>query len=154
MTTDTGILERIERSVAAVSDPEFPGVTIAELGILEDVRVEAGRIIIELVPTFLGCPALTTIASDVRAAADACAPSQDIEVVFLAEPAWTVDRISPSGRRKLASQFTVAVPQRRQVVCPVCGGIHIEERSPFGPTACRTISYCPQCRNPIEVMKA
>ncbi|HEX9856266.1 MAG TPA: 1,2-phenylacetyl-CoA epoxidase subunit PaaD [Acidimicrobiia bacterium] len=142
----------IRDAVAAVNDPEFPGVTIEDLGILRDVRVGADGTVVDLVPTFLGCPALGVIADDVAAAARA-AGARAVSVRFVNDPPWSPDLITPAGRRLLAEEFTVAVTGPAFVTCPLCGSVTVEERSPFGPTACRAIAYCESCRNPLEVMR-
>jgi len=66
-----------------VCDPEYPEVTIAELGILERVSSSDGgsTVRIELVPTMLGCPALDVIARDVTDAARAACAGADVSIV-------------------------------------------------------------------------
>ena len=147
--------EQVRDAVAAVTDPELPVVTIADLGVLETVDVDeaSGRVRVDLVPTFLGCPALRLIEGDVRAAAAAVAGVRDVEVRFLAAPRWTPDRITAEGRAALAGDLGIAVREAGFVTCPVCGGTRVEERSPFGPTACRAIAFCPDCRNAVEVIR-
>ena len=150
------LIEAVRASVSAVDDPEFPGVSIEDLGILEAVRVDpdSARVEVDLVPTFLGCPALEVIAADVRAAAAAVPGVVTVSVQFLGDPLWTLERITERGRRLLAEEYTVAVPpQAGSTLCPVCSADSIEIRSPFGPTACRAIAYCPSCLNPLEVMR-
>ena len=63
-------LARLTAAVEAVCDPEYPGVTIVDLGIVERIELDhEGRAEIDLVPTMLGCPALAEIDADVSAAA-------------------------------------------------------------------------------------
>ena len=144
-------------AVSSVCDPEYPDITIAELGILESVsaRDRGGAVRVELVPTMLGCPALDVIASDVTAAArSACIGSDvSVEVVFVADPVWTPDRISPGAVEFMAREYSVAVRRARShAPCPICGSTALEHRSDFGPTPCRSVEWCPSCRNPIEVV--
>lgn len=144
-------------AVSAVCDPEYPDITIAELGILEQVALsDDGRAVrIELVPTMLGCPALDVIARDVTAAAQsACAGSDlSVEVVFVSDPVWTPDRIASSAVDFMAREYSVAVRAGgADVACPICGSTAMEHRSDFGPTPCRSVEWCPSCRNPIEVV--
>lgn len=144
-------------AVSSVCDPEYPDITIAELGILESVTARDGgsAIRIELVPTMLGCPALDVIRSDVTAAArSACIGSDvSVEVVFVADPVWTPDRISPEAVEFMAREYSVAVRRARSdAACPICGSAALEHRSDFGPTPCRSVEWCPSCRNPIEVV--
>ena len=143
--------------VSSVCDPEYPDVTIAELGILESVSItDDGAVVrIELVPTMLGCPALGVIRRDVAAAAQsACAGVEArIEVVFVADPVWTPDRIAPSAVAFMAREYSVAVRSAlTDATCPICGNTALEHRSDFGPTPCRSVEWCPSCRNPIEVV--
>ena len=148
------LLERVRAAVASVCDPEFPNVTIEQLGILESVRVsEGGEVDIELVPTFLGCPALDVITADVTAAVDQVEGVHKVAVQFRSDRVWTPERISKEGRENLAS-LTIAVRRDDDVaICPVCSSQRVVERSPFGPTACRAIAFCESCRNAVEVVR-
>ncbi|MDE0497480.1 MAG: iron-sulfur cluster assembly protein [Acidimicrobiaceae bacterium] len=152
-----GVVAAVRRSVSQVCDPEYPEVTIAELGILERVSSSDGgsTVRIELVPTMLGCPALDVIARDVTDAARAACAGADvsIEVSFVDDPVWTPDRIAPSAVGFLAREYSVAVRSRSAAAsCPICGNVALEHRSDFGPTPCRSVEWCPSCRNPIEVV--
>jgi ring-1,2-phenylacetyl-CoA epoxidase subunit PaaD len=154
MTQVVMLADRVWEAVAAVTDPEYPDLTIVDLGILERIEVDAeGRAEIGLVPTALGCPALAQIRSDVGAAAQA-AGAVTVEVTFLTTPTWTPERIQPAARRFLAREMTVAVRgSDGQVVCPVCGSKEVALRSEFGATLCRQLWWCDQCRNPVEVVR-
>ncbi|MCY3893410.1 MAG: iron-sulfur cluster assembly protein [Acidimicrobiaceae bacterium] len=159
----TAALEAVVlEAVSSVCDPEYPDITIAELGILESVTARNGgsAIRVELVPTMLGCPALDVIARDVTAAARSACMGSDVsvEVVFVADPVWTPDRISSGAVEFMAREYSVAVRRahsgeaRPAASCPICGNAALEHRSDFGPTPCRSVEWCPSCRNPIEVV--
>lgn len=155
MTAAVVDADRVRAAVEAVTDPEYPELTIADLGILEGVEVDAtaGRAAVTLVPTVLGCPALGLIEADVVAAARA-AGARAVEVTFLHTPSWSPERIRPEARRFLARELTVAI--RRPdgaVTCPVCGSGAVNHRSDFGPTLCRQLWWCEACRNPVEVIR-
>ncbi|MFM1989916.1 MAG: hypothetical protein RJA99_2873 [Pseudomonadota bacterium] len=107
-TTDADRLERARACAASVPDPEIPVVTLADLGILRDVRDEGGRVVVELTPTYTGCPATQVIADDVRRAL-ADAGVADAEVRTVLSPPWTTDWISADGRRKLR-EYGIAPP--------------------------------------------
>ena len=51
---------------ASVPDPELPMVTIADLGILRDVRQDGDTVTVIITPTYSGCPALREIGADLR----------------------------------------------------------------------------------------
>ncbi len=157
MSGDALLAAAIVEAVSSVCDPEYPDITIAELGILERVSVsdDGSAVRIELVPTMLGCPALDMIANDVAVAARSICSGSDlaVEVVFVDDPAWTPDRIAPTAVELLAQEYAVAVRSATSgAMCPICGNDALEHRSDFGPTPCRSVHWCPSCRNPIEVV--
>ena len=154
--------ERVRAALAALPDPELPVVTIDELGILGEVDVAPGHIRVELHPTFVGCPATELIRSAVAERLAGLAPgtASRVEVVF--DPPWTSDRISPAGRTKLAAAgIAPPVPAGpgglisldAVVPCPFCGSSRTRLENAFGPTLCRTIRWCPDCRQPFEAIK-
>jgi ring-1,2-phenylacetyl-CoA epoxidase subunit PaaD len=153
------------RAVAeTVVDPELPVLTLADLGVLRDVRTEDdGTVVVELTPTYSGCPAMGVMRADlVHTLQDAGFAQVDVRTVLA--PAWTTDWISDDGRRKLA-QAGIAPPgaprsagpvpldlgqPRRSVACPLCGSADTEEVSEVGATACIALRRCRECREPFE----
>jgi ring-1,2-phenylacetyl-CoA epoxidase subunit PaaD len=150
-------VNRIETAVrdalAQVKDPEIPVCTITQLGLVERVAVTDSAVDVTLLPTFVGCPALDEIRIDAeRAVADA-APGHRVTVRFSMEIPWTTDRITKDGREALKA-FGIAPPLLQIAVpCPLCGSRDTTLEAPFGPTPCRTIRYCNECRNPFEGFK-
>jgi ring-1,2-phenylacetyl-CoA epoxidase subunit PaaD len=148
----------IADAVTSVPDPEYPGVSIVELGLVEHVAVDETAdglaVSVDLIPTFSGCPALAMIASDVRVAVAAVPGVSSCEVRWLSTPVWSTDRISPSARRLLRDEFTVVLRRKDGGLrCPVCGSDAVEDRALAGPTRCRSVAWCGSCRNVVEVMR-
>jgi ring-1,2-phenylacetyl-CoA epoxidase subunit PaaD len=156
------------RTVAdTVTDPELPMLTLADLGVLRDLHVEdGGTVVVEITPTYSGCPAMVTMHADlVQALHEAGFP--DVDVRTVATPAWSTDRITPEGRRKLAEAgIAPPAPQAgagpvpvelgpplRTVPCPLCGCADTEELDEFGATACKALRRCRSCREPFEHVK-
>lgn len=165
MPTASLSLEAVRARLVEILDPEMP-VNIVDLGIVEAVRVSDGRVEVDIVPTFVGCPALDVLRERIREALVA-AGATDVVVRFRNDPAWSVDRISDAGREALR-RHGVGVPQRgaarpslvqltatgvATTPCPFCGSSDTTLESPFGPTRCRMIYYCRACRNSFEQMK-
>jgi ring-1,2-phenylacetyl-CoA epoxidase subunit PaaD len=155
--------QRARDVAAGVPDPELPVVTIDELGILRDVRLGEGEgttsVEVDITPTYSGCPALGAIESDVKSAL-AAAGADVVEVRVVLAPAWSTDRISPAGRRKLAAAGMVPpaarnapVDVRLTVRCPRCGSPDTREVSRFGPTPCTSLHSCRSCLEPFEHVK-
>ncbi len=159
--------------VARVPDPELPVLTIAELGILRDVRVlpvatPAPAVEVDITPTYSGCPALEAIRSDVKDALRGVGV-ENVRVRTVLAPAWTTDWITADGRRKLAESGVAPpgpagaprgpdrsagpVPLELSVRCPRCGSLGTREVSRFGPTPCTALRTCGSCLEPFEAVK-
>ena len=156
--TTVAIEERVRAAVATVDDPEYPGISIVDLGLLESIDVQPdGHVVVGLVATFSGCPALAMIADDVRqavAAVDNVAGPQAVDIRWLASPTWTIDRVTDNARQAMAREFTVAIRIGQDPVpCPRCGA-DTTENSMFGPSRCRAVHVCRSCTEVVEVMRA
>jgi ring-1,2-phenylacetyl-CoA epoxidase subunit PaaD len=154
-TTGHATVDDVRAALAHVHDPEYPGVSIVDLGLLEGVRVDgAGHAEVDLIPTFSGCPALHMIARDVEAATAAVPGVSGVTVTWLTGGVWSPERLTPSARATLARDFTVVLRRRDgTLLCPVCGSVAVIDTSGFGPTRCRSLAWCPDCRNPVEVLR-
>ena len=86
-------------ALAEVPDPEIPVVSVVDLGLVTSVELDGGRLRVELLPTFVGCPALELIRWSVAERLAGMAPEVEVEMTF-AVP-WTSDRITAEGARKL-----------------------------------------------------
>ena len=146
-----------------VADPEIPAVSIVDLGMIGDVDVHEDRIEVELLPTFVGCPALEVIRSAIEDRLAAFGRPVQVAVSF-ATP-WSSDRITDAGREALRrSGFAPPAPAREgralpmfdaaPVPCPHCGSLRTTLDNAFGPTLCRSIRHCADCRQPFEAFKA
>jgi len=155
----------IREAVGQVPDPEIPVLTIADLGILRDVRIGPGGCVeVTITPTYSGCPAMDTIAEDI---AETCARHgwPDVTVRRELSPAWTTDWMTDEGKRKLR-EFGIAPPARRcgpaagpvpvplSVRCPRCGSPDTREINRFGSTACKALYACNACLEPFDYFKA
>jgi len=142
-------------ALRAVDDPEYPGVSIVDLGLVEDVRVDGERVEVDLIPTFSGCPALAFIAEDVARAIEAVTGVGGVIVAFVPEPVWTPDRISADGRRRIAAGFGVGVQLGpKPPACPHCGApAALRETALFGPVRCRSIHHCDACGEAVEMIR-
>ncbi|EPZ52829.1 MULTISPECIES: 1,2-phenylacetyl-CoA epoxidase subunit PaaD [Alicyclobacillus] len=155
--SDEALTSALIRALHDVKDPEIPAVSISELGMVYSVKVENGYGKVELLPTFVGCPALEFIRNRVLSSVRGLDGLVGIDVEFVMTKPWSSDRITPEGIRKLR-EFGIAPPlsnAKHRVVppCPYCGAADTEIENLFGPTACRAIFYCKNCCQPFEGMK-
>ena len=158
MSTEIDVWEVLE----TVKDPEIPAVSVVDLGIIEKIEVTDARVKVTALPTFVGCPALEIIKIDIETALSNV--GMEPEVVFVFDPPWTTDRITPQGKTRL-QEYGLAPPTGKAPAghvrltllapgkCPYCHSKDTTLESPFGPTLCRATSYCNSCRNPFEQFK-
>jgi ring-1,2-phenylacetyl-CoA epoxidase subunit PaaD len=155
----------VRAALAEVMDPELPMLSVVDLGIVHRVEVGAGDgpIRVEILPTFVGCPALELIRTSIADRLGAF--GRPVEVIATFEVPWTSERITTDGRRALLAAG-IAPPDagahlatgspielEPRVPCPFCGSRRTVLENVFGPTQCRTIRHCADCRQPFEAIK-
>ena len=165
-STDLGTRERrVWDALAAFPDPEIPAIGLVDLGVIGEVRIGPEVVHVELLPTFVGCPAIEVMRDQIqeRLTALGVADRVDVEVTY-ATP-WTSERISAAGREQLrrsgfAPPVMTAGPAGLDELavlpiaeCPYCGSRNTTIDNPFGPTLCRAIYHCTDCRQPFEQFK-
>jgi ring-1,2-phenylacetyl-CoA epoxidase subunit PaaD len=157
-------------ALAEIPDPEIPAISLVDLGVIRGVSFEAlpaggERLTVELMPTFVGCPAIEVMRQQIgeRLTDLHLADEVQVELTF-AEP-WTSDRISPAGREALrasgfAPPMTIgstfsgdSLTVLSIATCPYCASRNTTLENPFGPTLCRAIYHCADCRQPFEAFK-
>jgi ring-1,2-phenylacetyl-CoA epoxidase subunit PaaD len=145
-----------------VKDPEIPVLSLVDLGVITEVIVSNDdQVKIEMTPTFVGCPALEIMKSEI----EQVLKKNGIEKITIDvsyRKAWTSDRISEKGKIAL-QKFGLAPPPSaalfedldilEHVACPRCHGSNTELRNTFGPTLCRSIHYCNTCKEAFEQFK-
>lgn len=145
-----------------VKDPEIPVLSLNDLGVITDVSVAgSGKVRVEMTPTFVGCPAIDYMKSDVREVL-AKHGVEDVEVQVSFDTQWNSNMISEKGRKAL-KDFGLAPPPKHnlivdldileQIECPNCGSHNTDMKSPFGPTLCRSIHHCFDCKETFEQFK-
>ena len=140
-------------ALRSVDDPEYPGVSVVDMGMIGAVSLSGGRANVELITTFSGCPAREIISADIAAAVGALEGITDVEVVR-SNRGWDTSRLSEHARSVMARDFTVAVAAPgRPAECPRCGAAALVEQSPFGPARCRSVNRCPACQEVVEVLR-
>jgi len=155
--------EQVWAALEQVEDPEIPVVSLVDLGVVKDVRVDGDSVHIEFTPTFRGCPALEVMRQAMEDGVRALGAEPHVDVVL--DDSWSTDRITAAGREKLrAAGFAPPAPRSAQPPrlvelqkggfrCPYCGSSDTKLENLFGPTPCRSVRYCNACRQPFEQFK-
>jgi ring-1,2-phenylacetyl-CoA epoxidase subunit PaaD len=161
----TGIsLKKIWSVLETVTDPEVPVLTVTDLGIIRDVKINGDTIEVIITPTYSGCPAMLRIEWDIKTAL-LQAGYKNIQITTTLSPAWTTDWMSENGKQKLKA-FGIAPPNTTQIVCntqlfaeqeavqcPRCNSHHTRMISRFGSTACKAMYQCNDCHEPFDYFK-
>jgi ring-1,2-phenylacetyl-CoA epoxidase subunit PaaD len=152
--------EQVLSWLEEVKDPEIPVLSLVDLGVITQIQL-GDPLIVEMTPTFVGCPALDFMKQEVTEVLKKYGIERSKINVSFKEP-WTSDRISEKGKAALKT-FGIAPPSSAQVFadleilgsaqCPRCNGTHTELRNAFGPTLCRSIYYCLDCSEAFEQFK-
>jgi ring-1,2-phenylacetyl-CoA epoxidase subunit PaaD len=152
---------RAYAALASIVDPEIPVLTIADLGILRDVRIHGEAVEALITPTYSGCPAMNMIAVEADLALER-AGFADRKITTVLSPAWSTDWMSSEGREKLraygiappaASSSRAALFGDTGPACPRCASEDVERISEFGSTACKALWRCKACREPFDYFK-
>ena len=163
--TSTPTEARIWQLLEEVSDPEVPVLSILDLGIVRGVLVEGEQVTVTITPTYSGCPAMNTIATDIRLRLLAEGYTK-LSINNQLSPAWTTDWMSQAGREKLEA-YGIAPPvdgtatghmlnlfgKDTAVRCPICKSAHTHLVSQFGSTACKAHYQCDDCLEPFDYFK-
>lgn len=156
--------EQVRTILQQVKDPEIPVLTVEDLGIIRDVKVNAdGRVEVVITPTYSGCPAMQMIEFDIVATLSEHGIQNPIVKTILSPP-WTTAWISPEGRQKLKA-FGIAPPEDEtvgrgvlfgkdpEVTCPFCDSKNTNMISRFGSTPCKAQYACNDCEEPFDYFK-
>ena len=155
-------LSDIRALLEQVKDPEIPVISIRELGVLRDVKVEDGLVEVVITPTYSGCPAMDVMRQDVeKVLRDAGIERFSVKQVL--SPAWSTDWISEGGRKKLLEYGIAPPPHTSDIralkggipvtVCPQCGSSDTVLVSQFGSTPCKALYKCNSCQEPFDLFK-
>lgn len=160
--TEQNIDERLIPILEKVSDPEIPVLSIMDMGVVRSAIISNGIVMVEITPTYSGCPAMDVIGDDIkRALKDA---GYKAEIGLILHPAWTTDWITPRGRKAL-EDYGIAAPLeaqadkdvllngKRMVKCTNCGSQNTRLVSQFGSTACKAQFQCEDCQEPFDYFK-
>lgn len=92
--------EKIWENLKKVIDPEL-GVNIVDLGLVYDVRHEAGEAEIDLTLTSPGCPLAGVIDQEIKKVLAEIPEIKNLHIELIWDPPWTKEMISEEVRAEL-----------------------------------------------------
>ena len=164
MTIHTINKEAIYSYLEEINDPEVPVLSIIDLGIVRDIKMNNEELEVIITPTYTGCPAMDMISATIKIQL-ATLGFKKIKITQVLSPAWTTEWMSEEGKRKL-KEYGIAPPNPKQQVCdqklfasaeavqcPLCDSYHTHRISEFGSTACKALYQCDDCKEPFDYFK-
>ncbi len=154
--------EEVRGWLDEVKDPEIPVLSLNDLGVITGIAIDhKGKVVVDMTPTFTGCPAMDVMKQDVLDVLEKRGIA-DYEVNISFETQWNSNMISEKGRKALKDFGLAPPPEHNMIVdidiieranCPHCNSENTEMKTPFGPTLCRSMHYCNNCLQAFEQFK-
>lgn len=155
-------IEQIKGWLEEVKDPEIPVLSLLDMGVITRLEMsDEGKVTVHMTPTFVGCPAMEAMKKNVEEVLDKNG-IRNKEVIISFEEPWSSDRLTEKGREALLKFGLAPPPKHGQVIdldllehveCPYCRSKNTLLKSPFGPTLCRSLHYCDNCKQAFEQFK-
>jgi ring-1,2-phenylacetyl-CoA epoxidase subunit PaaD len=147
-----------------VMDPEVPVLSVIDLGIIRDIKLNNDEVEVIITPTYSGCPAMDVISLSIKMTLLSHGYKK-VKITQVLSPAWTTDWMTEEGKQKLKT-YGIAPPNPKQQVCndqlfapdeavqcPQCNSYHTHRISEFGSTACKALFQCDDCKEPFDYFK-
>lgn len=96
MVTQQDVLKALE----AVMDPEL-GLTIVEMGLIYDVKVENDEVSVKMTLSARACPLHGSIQSGAENVIKRIEGVKSVRVELVWDPPWTPDRIAPETKKRM-----------------------------------------------------
>jgi ring-1,2-phenylacetyl-CoA epoxidase subunit PaaD len=154
---EKGLRETIFTLLEEVCDPEVPVLSILDLGIVRDVKLNDDEVEVIITPTYSGCPAMDAISMDIKFKLIEHGYKK-IKITSVLTPVWTTDWMTEAGKEKLKA-YGIAPPKRgynnedELPSCPQCKSSNTKLLSQFGSTACKALYQCNDCKEPFDYFK-
>ena len=90
------------------------GISIVDMGVVEDVRLDGTHVDVDLVLTTGWCPFVASMSSAIPDRLKRLDGVETVEVKVVWDPVWTMDRLSESAREKLSMPLDQLEPLGRR----------------------------------------
>jgi metal-sulfur cluster biosynthetic enzyme len=91
----------IKNKLKQVLDPEL-GISIVDLGLIYEIKVEKGKVKILMTLTSVGCPLFSLIEEEVKnRLKELGLKEEDINLELTFDPPWTIERMSKEAKAML-----------------------------------------------------
>lgn len=159
--------EQVIELLHQVRDPEIPVLSVVDMAIIRNITISSEGIVVQITPTYSGCPAMHVIEQDIQSTLQAHG-LKNIRIELILDPPWTTDWMSDIAKTKL-QEYGIAPPhltdpaneqlvplssKKKKIDCPFCNSSTTIATSEFGSTPCKSYYFCNDCRQPFEYFKS
>lgn len=88
------------------------GISVVDMGLIEDVRVDDSQVSIDIVLTTGWCPSVATLNQMMVSEVSRLDGVENVLVEVVFNPVWTMDRLSADARQKLEMPLEPLLPYR------------------------------------------
>jgi metal-sulfur cluster biosynthetic enzyme len=96
-------------------------ISIVDMGVVEDVRVDGAHVEVDLLPTTGWCPFIAPITDAIPDRLRRLDGVHSVDVRVVWDPMWTPDRLSRSAQDKLSMPLDELEPYRRRRIAQTEG---------------------------------
>jgi metal-sulfur cluster biosynthetic enzyme len=90
------------------------GISVVDMGVVEEVNVEGSHVRVDLVLTSGWCPFVANMSSAIPDRLRRVRGVESVDVRVVWDPVWTMERLSPSAREKLVMPLDELEPYRER----------------------------------------
>lgn len=98
------------------------GISVVDMGLIEDVRVNESNVYIDMLLTTGWCPFVANLFNLMEERVRQCEGVENVKVEVLWDPVWTMDRLSASARQALTLPLEPLLPLRAKRLAAHQGG--------------------------------
>jgi ring-1,2-phenylacetyl-CoA epoxidase subunit PaaD len=162
MSEEPNIHKALFAILKSVPDPEIPVLSIIDLGVVRYAGFKDDKAVVDITPTYSGCPAMDVIGDDIKKALKENGYEPKVNLILA--PAWTTDWMTEEGKQAL-KEYGIAPPtdaitdkkallgEERVIECPHCGSNNTKLVSQFASTACKAMFKCQDCEETFDYFK-
>ncbi|MBI2269562.1 MAG: phenylacetate-CoA oxygenase subunit PaaJ [Bacteroidetes bacterium] len=156
--------EEIWNCLSQIPDPDIPVISITDLGLVRDVKINKDKVTVSVTPSYSGCPAMQLFKADILSALKTKGLNE-VEVKTVYSPPWTTDWISETAKEKMrkhgiappekvsSEKSVLFLESKKEINCPWCNSKDTKRTSQFGSTPCKALWFCNSCHQPFEYFK-
>ena len=93
--------QQIKNALSEVYDPEL-NISIVDLGLVYDVKIEGEKVTIIMTLTTIGCPLFDTIELDVKSKLEEIGVhDENVKLELTFDPPWSMEKMSENAKAML-----------------------------------------------------